>query len=206
MTAVDHHSLVAANLIHMGHGEECRTGAKRWSHGTRDVEQPLNTVTASGATAGFVASSLVKLRGTSQDGQPTEEPLHTISAQGTHFAEVRAFLIKYYSEGGQWQGCCGPLHTIPAEAERFGLVKVAGEDYAIADIGLRMLAPKELFKAQGFPGGYIIEWGINESGQRIKFSKSSQVRMVGNSVSPPIAQALVAANLPELAITKRRAA
>lgn len=69
-----------------------------------------------------------------------------------------------------------------------------GEDYAIADIGMRMLEPHELYAAQGFPPGYIIAPIIN--GKRL--SKASQVRMCGNSVCPPIAAALVSANVPEL--------
>lgn len=97
-----------------------------------------------------------------------------------------------------------PLHTVTTK-DRYGLVTVAGEEYAIADIGLRMLAPRELFKAQGFPDSYITEWGIDPKGQRISLTKSAQVRMCGNSVCPPVAAALVRANLPELAIARRSA-
>lgn len=202
VTSSDHNSLVTANLIHMGHGEG-KDGTKRFSHGIRDIDQPINTITANGATAGVVTSNLVKMRGTSQDGQPTAEPLHTVSAQGTHFAEVRAFLIKYYGSD-QDPRLEEPLHTVTTK-DRYGLVTVAGEEYQIADIGLRMLAPKELFRAQGFPESYITEWGINPEGKRINLTKSAQVRMCGNSVCPPLAAALVRANLPEMAITRRAA-
>lgn len=202
VTSSDHNSLVTANLIHMGHGEG-KDGSKRFSHGIRDIEQPINTITANGATAGIVTSNLVKMRGTSQDGQPADEPLHTVSAQGTHFAEVRAFLVKYYGSD-QDPRLEEPLHTVTTK-DRYGLVTVAGEEYQITDIGLRMLAPKELFKAQGFPDSYITEWGIDHNGQRINLTKSAQVRMCGNSVCPPLAAALVRANLPEMAITRRAA-
>lgn len=204
ITSVDHHSLVAASMVHMGHGEQCSTGAKRWSHGVRDIEQPLNTITAQGAAAGLVTSNLLKLRGDNV-GQATDEPLRTISAGGTHFAEVRAFLVKYYSEGGQDQDLRDPMHTIPTR-DRLGLVTVAGEDYAIADIGLRMLAPRELFRAHGFPEDYIIEWGMGPDGQRIPLTKTAQVRMCGNSVSPPMAAALVRANAADMAIAQERTA
>ena len=117
-------------------------------------------------------------------------------------AEVRAFLIKYYGTD-QDPRLEEPLHTVTTK-DRYGLVTVAGEEYAIADIGLRMLAPKELFRAQGFPAGYIFEHGIDEHGQQIGLTKSAQVRMCGNSVCPPLAAALVRANLAEMAI--RRAA
>jgi DNA (cytosine-5)-methyltransferase 1 len=99
-------------------------------------------------------------------------------------AEVRAFLIKYYGCGAG-QGVDEPLHTITTK-ERFGLVTVQGVDYQIVDIGLRMLQPKELAKAQGMPEGYIFQG-----------TKTRQVRMIGNSVSPPPARALVAGNYKE---------
>lgn len=187
VTSVDHHSLVTANLIHMGHGEG-PAGGKRFSHGIRDVSQPLNTVTAQGAAAGIVTSHLVKLRGDNV-GAGMDEPLHTISAQGLHHGEVRAFLVKYYSEGGQDQSLADPMHTIPTK-DRLGLVMVHGEPLAIVDIGLRMLTPRELYKAQGFPDSYRIERGA--AGEPI--TKTAQVRMCGNSVCPPLAEAVVGAN------------
>jgi DNA (cytosine-5)-methyltransferase 1 len=202
VTSTDHNSLVTVNLIHMGHGEQCSTGAKRWSDGTRNIEHPLNTATASSVHAAVVTSNLAKMRG-DNIGQDDRDPLQTISAQGTHFAEVRAFVIKYYGTD-QDPNLTEPLHTVTTK-DRYGLVTVAGEEYAIADIGLRMLAPKELFKAQGFPDNYITEWGIDPNGQRINLTKSAQVRMCGNSVCPPVAAALVRANLPELAINRRAA-
>lgn len=151
------------------------------------LPDPMSTVTAIDHH-GLVTSHLVKLRG-DNTGHATTEPLHTISAQGTHLGEVRAFLVKYYSEGGQDQDCREPMHTIPTK-DRLGLVTVAGEEYAIADIGLRMLQPRELFTAQGFPSDYVIDFEY--AGRPL--TKSSQVRMCGNSVCPPIARALVEAN------------
>lgn len=179
--------MVAAHLVHLGHGEQSASGAKRWSHGVRDVEDPLNTVTASGAPAAVVTSNLVKLRGTST-AQACDEPLHTISAQGTHFSEVRAFLVKYYGTDQDPQ-LTEPMHTVTTK-HRFGLVTVHGEEYAIVDIGLRMLSPRELYTAQGFPVTYLIEQGPDGK----PFTKTAQVRMCGNSVCPPLAEALVRAN------------
>jgi len=190
VTATDHHGLIAANLVHMGHGETCSTGAVRWSHGVRDIEQPLNTVTASGVPAALVTSNLLKLRHHSY-GQSQEEPIHTITAGGGHFAEVRAFLVKYYGSQ-QAPELTDPLHTVTTR-DRFGLVTVAGEDYQIEDIGMRMLTPRELFRAQGFPEDYIIDRRADGT----KLSKDAQVRMCGNSVCPPIAAALVRANYQE---------
>lgn len=190
VTSVDHHSLVSANLVHLGHGEG-KKGGKRFSHGVRGVGKPLNTVTASGATAGLVTSHMVKLRGDNV-GSGADEPLHTISAQGTHHAEVRAFLIKYYGTD-QDPELCQPLHTITTK-HRFALVTVRGELYAIVDIGLRMLTPRELFTAQGFPLDYVIE----HDGKGKAFTKTAQVARCGNSVCPPLAEALVRANYVEM--------
>lgn len=190
VTSSDHHSLVTANLIHMGHGEG-KDGGKRFSHGIRDAQVPLNTITASGATAALITSNLIKMRG-DNIGQSNNEPLRTISAQGTHFAEVRAFLVKYYGTD-QDPRIDEPLHTVTTK-DRYGLVVVKGQTYAMADIGMRMLQPRELFRAQGFPESYIIDYGLLPNGSKQKLTKTAQVRMCGNSVCPPMAQALVEAN------------
>ncbi|MDP3651077.1 MAG: DNA cytosine methyltransferase [Rhodoferax sp.] len=193
------HALVAAHLVHMGHGEQAN-GKARWSHGVRAVEVPLNTVAASGMPAAIVTSNLVKLRGTNV-GSATDEPLHTVSAGGQHHAEVRAFLLSYYGTD-QNPDIAGPLATVTSR-DRFGLVTIHGQDYQIVDIGLRMLSPRELFRAQGFPASYII--GDDER-QGLKLTKSAQVRMCGNSVPPPLAEALARANFAHEALIYGRQA
>lgn len=167
----------------------------------RDVRQPISTIVQSGSHQSVVTSHLVKLKGTAPDGQPVTEPLHTVQAGGQHYGEVRAFLIKYYGEGGQWQSLREPVHTVPTR-DRLGLVTVQGVDYAIVDIGMRMLTPRELFRAQGFADSYIIDPEVG--GKRL--NKTAQVRMCGNSVCPPIAAALVRANLAGDALPEARAA
>jgi DNA (cytosine-5)-methyltransferase 1 len=179
VTSVDHHSLVSAQLVGVGG----RAGQSR----PRGVNEPTATGTSKADTA-LVTSNLIKLRGTSKGGQSIEEPLHTISAQGLHHAEVRAFLIKYYGTD-QDPRLAEPMHTIPTK-DRFGLVFVHGEPYAIVDIGMRMLTPRELYRAQGFPESYLIERGAD--GRAL--TKTAQVRMCGNSVCPPMAEAYVRAN------------
>lgn len=113
-------------------------------------------------------------------------------------AQINAFLIKFYSSGGQDQPCTDPMHTIPTK-DRLGLVMVHGEPWAIVDIGLRMLTPRELYRAQGFPASYQIEHGA--AGEAI--TKTAQVRMCGNSVCPPLSQALVAANYREIGVLEK---
>lgn len=165
-----------------------------------DLTDPLPTVTSVDHNA-LVTSHLVKLRGTCQDGQPVTEPMPTVTAGGNHVGEVRAFLLKYY--GNEQDGCelKDPLHTITGR-DRFGLITVNGVDHVIVDIGMRMLQPHELFKAQGFPDDYIID--RDASGKPM--SKASQVGRCGNSVSPMVAEALVRANLPELCTREQEAA
>jgi DNA (cytosine-5)-methyltransferase 1 len=107
-----------------------------------------------------------------------------------HLAEVRAFLIKYYAaQQGQEQQVELPLHTVTAKA-RFGLVTISGAEYEIADIGMRMLAPHELFAAQGFPPDYRIAPELNGK----PLSKTAQIRCAGNSVCPPVAEKIVDVN------------
>jgi DNA (cytosine-5)-methyltransferase 1 len=179
VTAQDHNSLVS---VHVQRDFGASVGAT--------AETPLGTTTAGGqGKSALVASNLVKLRGDNV-GQATTEPLRTISAGGTHHAEVRAFLVKYYGNEADGIAMTDPLHTVTAR-DRFGIVTVNGEEYQITDIGMRMLQPRELFRAQGFPENYII--GDNPE-QGLSLTKTAQVRMVGNSVCPPVAQALVEAN------------
>lgn len=155
-----------------------------------EMRKPTDTVTTQDHHA-LVTSHMIHLRGTCKDGKDIRQPVPTITAGGTHVGEVRAFLMKYYGTGGQWQDCRDPLHTIPTKA-RYGLVTVAGEDYQIVDIGMRMLEPRELYRAQGFPDSYQ----INITGPNGKpLTKAAQVRMCGNSVSPHMSKALVEANV-----------
>ena len=153
------------------------------------ADAPLGTVTAGGGgKSALVTSNMIKLRGTST-AAGTDEPLGTVSAGGQHHAEVRAFLLSYYGTD-QAPEIDGPLATVTSR-DRFGLVTIHGQDYQIVDIGLRMLQPRELFRAQGFPDDYIIG---DDPDQGLKLTKSAQVRMCGNSVCPPMAKALILAN------------
>jgi DNA (cytosine-5)-methyltransferase 1 len=165
-------------------------GAKSDETRGQTMQMPLLTQDTSNRFA-LVTSHLVKMYGTTT-GQAVTEPVHTITSGGQHLGEVRAFLIKYYG-CGEGQSCSDPLHTVTAR-DRFGLVAVEGEDYQVVDIGMRMLEPRELFNAQGFPADYIINVGAD--GKRL--SKAAQVARCGNAVPPPFAEALVRANLPEM--------
>jgi DNA (cytosine-5)-methyltransferase 1 len=157
----------------------------------QSVEKPIGTVT-SWDHHSLGAAHIVKLKGTCKDGQPVTDPLATVQAGGTHYALVASFMAKYYGCDIHGQPVNEPLHTIPTH-ERFGLVTVVinGETYAIVDIMMRMLTPRELARAQGFRDDYVIDEGTDGR----KLSKRVQVRLIGNSVSPPPMQAIIRANV-----------
>lgn len=162
-------------------------GHKAIGHSMAD---PMATVKARDSH-GLTAAWLTKFYGTGV-GASLELPMPTVTANGRgggHLAEVRAFLLKYYGRG-VGQDAQLPLHTITSK-DRFGLVMVHGEPYAIADIGMRMLSSHELFAAQGFPGSYVIAPEVNGK----PLTKTAQIRCAGNSVCPPVAEAIVSANV-----------
>ncbi|HBW5773664.1 TPA: DNA cytosine methyltransferase [Klebsiella pneumoniae] len=187
VTTVDHHAVVAAHLM-----------VNNTGHPGGSVESPAHTVTTGNHHA-VVASHLVKLRGTCRDGQRTDEPMPTITAGGQHVGEVKTTLAveDYDEERAQQvlaflQEYCGEDST--------GLVEIAGVTYRIVDIGMRMLQPHELYRAQGFPEWYIID----QDYRGVKYAKDKQVARCGNAVPPPFAEALVRANLPEMCIYVQR--
>jgi DNA (cytosine-5)-methyltransferase 1 len=161
-----------------------------------DLVDPLGTVTSSDHHS-LVAANIVKLRNNCV-GQDADAPLDTITTGG-HFAEVRSFLLSYYGTD-QAPQLGGPLATVTSH-DRFGLVTIQGQDYQIVDIGLRMLSPRELFRAQGFPSQYVIG---DDPSQGLTLSKSAQVRMCGNSVCPPMSEALVRSNFAHEALLYER--
>ena len=188
--------LVTANLVHL-----------RGNCDARDLNAPLHTISSGGTHHGLMTAFLERQFGASV-GQDLNEPAPTITAGGggksslvelklspeveAGALRVAAFLISYYgtenvSEANE------PAPTITTR-DRLALVTVTikGTPYVIVDICLRMLQPAELYKAQGFPGDYIISHGADGK----PFTKTQQVHMCGNSVSPPPMAALARANDP----------
>lgn len=154
------------------------------------ADKPLDTVTAHDHNS-LVTAHILTMRN-NMDGHPADEPLATITAGGSHHAEVQAFLVKYFSTGAP-KPVDSPLDTVTTK-DRFALVTIHGEEYIITDIKMRMLQPRELFNAQGFPEDYIIDH--DDSGR--PYPKSKQTARCGNAVTPPVPAALVRANLPEM--------
>lgn len=147
------------------------------------LERPMHTVTAKDHHA-LVACHIESMYSNSK-GRPIDTPAPTLTAQSNHHGLVAAFLAKYYGSDQHGQAVDEPLHTIPTK-DRFGLVTVSidGEEFVIVDIGMRMLQPRELARAQGFPDSYILTG-----------TKTQQVARIGNSVCPHVAKAIVEANL-----------
>ena len=158
-----------------------------------NAKDPVGTVTAIDHNS-VVTSHIAKLRG-ENTGHGTNEPLHTVSARGQHFAEVRAFLHKYYGNEKSGAKLFDPAPTVTSK-DHIGVVTVCiqGQPYVITDIGMRMLQPKELYAAQGFPDTYVYD----RTADGKKINKAGQVRMCGNAVCPPLARALVKANFKEV--------
>ena len=196
VTTGQHHALVAANLVHM-----------RGNCDARDVNDPLHTVSAGGQHHGLVSAFMERAFGGSV-GQGLDDPAPTITAavggksslvsltlSPEHEAgalRVAAFLISYYGTENI-SACDSPAPTITTkDCLAMVTVMVKGTPYVIVDICLRMLKPAELYKAQGFPADYIISHGADGK----PFTKTQQVHMCGNSVSPPPMAALARANDP----------
>lgn len=157
-----------------------------------DPRGPVHTVTATDHNA-VVAGHLLNQKGSDQRHRDMRQPAPTICAGGNHAGLVAALMAPYYGSGSGNTGrdIRNPAPTITSK-DRLQLITVAidGETYVLADIGMRMLQPRELYRAQGFPDSYIIDKG--DDGRPLP--KYAQVRMCGNSVCPPIAEAIVDAN------------
>ena len=157
-----------------------------------DTAEPIHTITGKDHNA-IVTSHLLQMNNHC-DGRSMNEPIPTIVAGPGHWGEVRTFLMSYYGNKDDiGQNVNEPLRTITSK-DRFGIVTIHGQDYQIVDIGMRMLEPKELYAAQGFPQDYIIDRDFTGK----PYPKTAQVARCGNSVPPPFSKALVEANLPEL--------
>lgn len=223
VTAVDYNALMAANLIQY-HSEQSDSEVRgqevdkpimtvdmsnrygltathivKYYSGDNysSANDPLHTITVKERNA-LVESNLCVLRN-NMDCKPLTEPLPTECTSGGHFAEIRTRIVKY-AHGinlGHWEKVrellnkyCG--YTM-ADDEVL-LLEINGEQYFIADIGMRMLEPRELYLAQGFPADYIIDHDYKGN----SYPRTQQVARCGNAVPPPFAEALVRANLPEM--------
>lgn len=182
--------LAVPYLVHVSNGE--RRGQEPRIY---DVQRPLGTVVAQGQKHALCAAFLARHysdrpSGGWAGGAALDRPLPTVTTRD-HHSLVAAFLTKFYgtSTGSSLDA---PAPTVCAGAEHLGrvTVRIDGELYSVVDIGMRMLSPAELFAAQGFPPDYQFTHGADGE----PLTKTAQVRLAGNSVCPPVAEALVRAN------------
>ena len=159
------------------------------------ISEPLPTVTAIDHNA-VTTAHIVEFKG--QDiGQDIRKPLRTITASAGEFADCRTELVRAEgSELGHWPEVRALLNRhcgYELADDEILLLEIGGVRYFIADILLRMLTPRELYNAMGFPPDYIIDRDYLGN----EYGKTKQVARCGNAVCPPMATALVRANLPE---------
>ena len=161
-----------------------------------DINDPTPTVTAVDHNS-MVLSHLAHFKGKDK-GQSVRDPLMTVTARDGQFADVRTTVVKWdgQTDLGYWSEVRKMLNQYCdyhlAEDEIL-LLNIRGIWYFISDIGLRMLTPRELYDAMGFPHDYIIDRDVNGD----PITRSDQVARCGNAVCPAVAEALVRANLPE---------
>ena len=184
--AANRYGLTAASLVKYYGSDQ---------HG-QNIRTPLHTVTAR-ARAALTTAHLVKMKGTNLGG-PATEPVQTITAGGSHHGVVitRVTRADPGADLQHWPEIRELLNTYCGYAlgpEDVILFQIGGTRYFMADIGLRMLTPRELYRANGFPDDYKIERDYTGK----TYGKSKQVARCGNAVPPPFAAALVRANLPE---------
>jgi DNA (cytosine-5)-methyltransferase 1 len=222
-----HHGLIAASVIrHFGQsigqqadapaptvvaGGQGKTGVvaaylAQHNGGFCDVpgheaREPISTISSRGSQQQLVAASVAAYYGTESDGQAPTEPARTVTAKarmGLVQSSLAASLTPAQLAGARRVAKFLRAHGVEFEGE---FATVAG--CVIVDIGMRMLTPRELFRAQGFGDDYVIDraWIVDpktgETREKL-LTKEQQIRMCGNSVCPPVMAALVRANVPEL--------
>lgn len=185
ITAKDREGVVAASLSKFYGGV---VGA--------EMSHPLPTVTSIDHNAVQMAH-MAKFYGT-EFGEPMSRPLSTVTASGAHHGLVTTTVVpvSHVSDLKNWPKIRELLNTYCGyglKENEVILFQITGGLYYMADIGLRMLTPRELYRANGFPDDYIIDRDYTGK----EYGKAKQVARCGNAVPPPFATALVRANLPE---------
>ncbi len=193
VTAHDREAVVCAHIDKYFNGEYKGCGDK--------AGDPLSTVTAL-PRHGLCSAHVVKFKGQELGQHPTDT-LNTITAQGLEYAECRAVLAKVEQgrDLGRWPQIRELLNKYcgyDLKEDEIILLIIRGIAYFIADITLRMLTPRELYNAMGFPVDYQIEKDYMGNA----YGKNKQVARCGNAVCPPLAEAMVRANFPEWGVGK----
>ncbi|QRM43999.1 DNA cytosine methyltransferase [Rhizobium sp. BG4] len=175
-----------------------------------EVEKPLATTTAHGGGKSMLVAPYLQAYYGTGDGGEEDQPCRTITTKDRHgHVEARVDVPPFtedQAERARQVAAFMRAHGFWDDRE-FVTISIGGETFVIVDIGMRMLTPRELYNAQGFPPGYQIDGAYmapEGGGEPVwkPFSKSVQVSCVGNSVSPPVATALVFANCGHLTVER----
>lgn len=170
------------------------------------VDEPVSTINSSGSQQQLVTASCASYFGTEKDGQGVDEPARTITAK------ARQCLVEQTSVSYLTPEQLAGAQRVAAFLREYGVefegdfATVAG--HVMVDIGMRMLTPRELFRAQGFHEDYVIDraWHIdpkNGTLSEVALTKAEQIKKCGNSVCPPVAEAIVRANVPDMVIPQQ---
>lgn len=226
VTTGGHHGVVAATMIQTGYGEREGQAPRALDIG-KPLGTVVAGGAKHALLSAFMAQHNTERGERSNPGKPMSEPVSTITGRGTQQQPVTitlvergalpdamleraemtaAFLVKYYGNEQDGHGLSSPLGTVTTR-DRFAVVTVTlqredGEPatFVLVDIGMRMLTPRELANAQGFPPDYILDpvctyrtdRGNLKTG---RLPKSHQIAKIGNAVCPPMSEALCRANL-----------
>ena len=162
-----------------------------------DLREPMHTVTGHDREA-LTAVHVVKFKGDNLGQSPTE-PMQTVTAGGGEFA-VASVRIEKYTPGTQSLGHWPEIRALlnkycdyKLAEDEILLLNLGGTWYYLSDISMRMLTPRELYSAMGFPDDYVIDKDYTGK----DYPKTAQVARCGNAVCPPMATAVVKANMPE---------
>jgi len=193
VTAKDHNSLVAANIVHYYGGAD---------HASKS-DAPIPTVTT--LPRHYLCESNLCVLRKNMDGKDLREPMPTLTTSAGHFAEIRTYLlpIDINQELYHWNEVRKLLNEYAdydIKENEILIIEINGTPYFIGDIGMRMLKAEELKLAQGFPVDYIIDI---ERHIGKKYSEAKQIARLGNAVCPPVATALIRANCPEMAYKRK---
>jgi DNA (cytosine-5)-methyltransferase 1 len=186
LLAENHQCVVAPHLVGIDHRSSGDSAA--W-----DAKKPLTTITAENRHA-VVASFIVKQNGGHESpGWPLDKPLSTITTKDHHWPAMVKLTPEQsgtYDRADHAEDVSRFLREFLGEEHADGIVHLPDGDYRIVDLGMRMLAARELFNAQGFTHDYVINPTFNGK----PLTATAQVRMCGNSVSPVMSRAIISAN------------
>ena len=199
MAEGNHHYLSAAYLAQHNAGYNATVG--------HEAAEPLSTISTTGSQQAVVAASLTAYYGSDRDGQSVTEPSRTLLTK-PRLGLVESTAVAPPMTEAQIFGARRVAAFLRAHGVRFEGEFATVEGFVIVDLGMRMLSPRELFRAQGFGNGYIIDraWVVDSATgdlREVLLTKEQQIRMCGNSVCPQVAAALVRANVPEMIVWGR---